>query len=69
MARNDSINLVFGPIDVAAKVHRDQQERIINFITGPKEASERSSHAKPLITNFSLDEFLNDPEIVMLTNR
>jgi hypothetical protein len=42
MPKENAVNLVFGPIEVAAKVHEDQQTRILSFIQGPQQQTRRT---------------------------
>jgi hypothetical protein len=42
MAKNEQVNFVTGPVEMAARMHQDQQERIVNYIQGPQEQTRRT---------------------------
>ena len=65
MAKNDQVNFVTGPVEMAARIHMDQQERIVNYIQGPN----KPPAPLPPVTDLGLEEFLHEPTIQMLTNR
>jgi hypothetical protein len=42
MAKNSQVNLIKGPVEMAALIHEGQQEGILNYIQGPREQTRRT---------------------------